>query len=777
MRIISLFLLVFCLECHAQKTALWTGDRFSLFADSLVQPPQWSAKAVSATAILSYYTGVDATAAAPRKDNWTLSRDVSAFPVYHSPYVLTDALYNMALEEMQKAIEPDSTFRTGKEWAGVWTRDISYSIILSMAWLQPRVAMYSLLRKVSASGRIIQDTGTGGAWPVSCDRMIWAVAAWELYKVTGDRGWLRKAYGIIRASLEDDAKTVYDPVTGMVKGESSFLDWREQTYPAWMQPADIFESENLGTNAVHYEANIVLAKMARLLKEDAVALRHEAIAAKIRTGVNRYLWMPGQGYYGQYLYGRIDKVLSPRSEALGEALSVLFGIAGPDQARSVITRTPVMDFGIPCIYPEIPGIPPYHNEAVWPFVQTFWLWAAARTGNERAVMSSIADIYRPAALFLTNKENFVARDGNYQGTQINSSNMLWSLSGNLSIVYKLLFGMSFEEDRLSFHPFVPRALGGARSLTNAHYRDAVLDISMEGWGNRIRSFLVDGVASPTPALPASLKGKHRIRIVLANNTLPDQPVHVVRDMASPAAPVARRSGDSLTWTAVAGAARYRVYRDGRFFREAPDTMLALSAASSQAASAGAHAAPRPAPASCSLYQVAAIDAGAIDAGAIASFLSEPVFVCPPHAMAFYQVEQYAGNDAPSHSASNYTGDGFTGISRKKNRMITIPITIPQSGCYAVDFRYSNGNGPVNTENKCAIRNLRVDGHSAGALVFPQRGKEDWSNWGYSNALIFTLSSGSHVLTLSFDSNDENMNGAVNEALLDGLRVTRLPRKP
>ena len=52
-------------------------------------------------------------------------------------YPLTDALYNMALEEMLNAVEPDSNFQNRKEWAGVWTRDISYSIILSMVYLQP----------------------------------------------------------------------------------------------------------------------------------------------------------------------------------------------------------------------------------------------------------------------------------------------------------------------------------------------------------------------------------------------------------------------------------------------------------------------------------------------------------------------------------------------------------------------------------------------------------------------------------------------------------------
>ena len=47
-------------------------------------------------------------------------------------------------------------------------------------------------------------------------------------------------------------------------------------------------------------------------------------------------------------------------------------------------------------------------------------------------MQSMADIYRAAALFATNKENMVAENGDSARTQINSSNMLWSLSGNIS---------------------------------------------------------------------------------------------------------------------------------------------------------------------------------------------------------------------------------------------------------------------------------------------------------------------------------------------------------
>src|SRR5690348_6039898 len=100
---------------------------------------------------------------------------------------------------MQEDIRSDSTFMAGAEWNGVWTRDISYSMILSLAMLHPRICKRSLMRKVK-NGVIIQDTGTGGSYPVSTDRMIWATAAREVYKVTGDRSWLKQAYSIIRKS-------------------------------------------------------------------------------------------------------------------------------------------------------------------------------------------------------------------------------------------------------------------------------------------------------------------------------------------------------------------------------------------------------------------------------------------------------------------------------------------------------------------------------------------------------------------------------------------------
>lgn len=678
---------------------------------------------------------------------WNLKRPLPEYPVFHTDIPLAAALYNLSVEEMVNAIEPDSTFRTGKEWAGVWTRDISYSIILSMAYMQPEVAKKSLMHKVK-NGRIIQDTGTGGAWPVSTDRMIWAVAAWEVFKATGDNEWLMKTREIIRNSVDDDMLNVYNPHTGLVKGESSFLDWREQTYPRWMQPADIFNSENLGTNAVHFQANTVLALMSERLGDTAAAARYRLNAETIRNGINRHLWMPEKGYYAQYLYGRGTLCQSPRAEALGEALCVLFEIASAERAREVVSKVPVTAFGIPCIFPQIPGIPPYHNNAVWPFVQSYWALASAKAGNEASVAASIAAIYRPAALFLTNKENFVAETGDYAGTQINSDNMLWSLSGNIALVHRLFFGISTGTDSLFFHPFVPQAFDGKRTLAGFKIRNMELDIESEGYGNLIRSYSIDGKTSGTPAIPLSLKGKHLIKVVLGgfadnHGRVNQQPV-----VFAPDTPQAFLAEGLICWNPIQDAEKYIVMRNGQVLattaqcRFQPDSTFYAE------------------------YQIVAVD----NQGA-QSFTSEPVTVGFRQYCVVLEAEEVA--ETADSTVSDFTGKGYVLLGNRQNRVLKFTPVVPETGNYQLVFRYANGHGPVNTENKCALRSVSVNGSPAGSVVFPQRGRDEWSNWGYSNPVSLKLEAGRNVVQLSFEPGNENMNGDINEALLDHALLCRI----
>ena len=122
---------------------------------------------------------------------------------------------------------------------------------------------------------------------------------------------------------------------------------------------------------------------------------------------------------------------------------------------------------------------------------------------------------------------------------------------------------------------------------------------------------------------------------------------------------------------------------------------------------------------------------------------------------------------------NFSGAGFVEISRTVNRVVSFDIEVATDGLYAIDWRYANGNGPINTENKCAIRTLFVDNNRLGAQVFPHRGTNEWSIWGFSNAVQVRLNAGMHTLKLAFMPENENMNIEINQAMLDYVRLIKI----
>ena len=298
----------------------------------------WSEERVSSDTLTAYSpTGMSiATNALSRKGEplgWTCRNDISKYGVFKGNSTLETALYNLAVDEMVNNIEKDGTLRTGALWGGVWTRDVSYSAILSLSYMVPENVMTSLKVKIDELGRIIQDTGTGGSWPCSSDRVIWAVAAWKVYLATGDVQWLRKAYSVVLKSLESDHHALYDSKTGLYRGESSFIDWRQQSYPLWMQPADIYMSECLGTNVVYAKVFETVASMAGELGEKSVAKEYRGRAADLRKAINDNFWLSDKGYYGSFLYGRNSLIQSGRSETLGESLAILWDVADSDMQQ------------------------------------------------------------------------------------------------------------------------------------------------------------------------------------------------------------------------------------------------------------------------------------------------------------------------------------------------------------------------------------------------------------------------------------------------------------
>jgi hypothetical protein len=721
---------LFINQCNPDDYLLYESSAFSIYPNR-VEQGEYKAIAKTKSHIISNYPGLG-------KNEWKLSTDLSDYPQYESNQILLSAIYQLSLEEIEKNIAADSTFNTGEKWQGVWTRDISYSVILALAITNPEIAKKSLLRKVKHA-KIIQDTGTGGSWPVSSDRMIWSTAAWELYKTTGDLDWLRKVYFIIKNSTEDDLNVVWDYQRRLFKGESSFLDWREQSYPLWMEPIDIYNSYSLGTQAVHYQSLQVLIQMGQILGKEVQKYRD--ISEALQNSINEKFWLPEQKYYGQYLYGRKNDILSSKSESLGEALLLIWDIAEKEKQKQVIANTPITQFGAPCFYPQIPHIPAYHNQAIWPFVQAFWNWASSKVHNTKSVEWGIANMLRSTALFLTNKENLLIKNGDFQGTEINSNRQLWSVAGQLSNYYRILFGMNFTSDELQFQPLIPREYKGKQSLKGLRYRNAVLDIDIYGFGDQIHSYSLDGKFYRYAVVPKDMEGNHKIEIRMNNHLPYDSKINQVKNAVSPETTNLRFSENRLSWDQKESAKYYNIYRNGELLLKTKDNYMS----------------------EVNILEPTEFQVQTEDKAGNLSFFSEPLYVYDSKNERILEAEIFDGN-----ARSTYVP-----FSRNQNREFYFKIRIPKVGKYYIDFLYANGNGPINTDNKCAIRSFWVNNAYSGTLVFPQRGKDNWKDYGYSNPIYVDLKKTTNLFKISFEEFNKNMNEDINSFRIDKIRLIRI----
>ncbi len=745
-----------------EKGTIISTDAYRWVGDTIYQD-EFKAWAESGDEIRSTYKGRPGYFM-PVEQTWKRKNDLSAYPKLTTGNRLHEAIFNMGLDEMVNNVEPDTTLRTGKEWAGVWTRDVSYSIILSMASLQPEASMISLMKKVNKNGQIIQDTGSGGAWPISTDRMVWVLAAYEIYKVTGDRKWLETVYPIALRSLEKDSKTVMSE-RGLVKGETSFIDWREQSYPRWMQTADISQSEAMGTNVMYAAALEATSRMASLLGKKKEAEKLHAQAVALAANIDRTFWMNDKGYYGMYTYGRDSKILNPRHETLGAALSILYDVAPPEHQKSISENAPQTPYGPAILWPQIPDIPNYHNNALWPFVASYWTIAQAKAGNEEGTLEGIGSVFRPAALFATNKENFNLDNGDYF-TELNSSNMLWSLSGNLGITMRILFGIHFEDDGLRIAPFVPQTFAGTRSLDNVSYRGAKLDITVNGFGAKVKKMSLNGKEiDPLAVIPASkLKGNCKIVVDMDNEPIPKMAVNRAGNLKAPLTPIAWLTRDEslskegapmlnlLQWNPIEYIGKYLVLRDGKVVAETRETSYAVAEPGE--------------------WQVIGVAGDGTQ-----SFASEPR--SNRERMDIYFADSNYSASLNSPELSYKPQEAMRGSSKgkfveidKTSAPVEAVVEIPETGLYSISLRYANGNGPVNTENKAAIRSLTLDGAKAGTLVMPHRGVANWNDWGMSNTVVLPIEKGTHTLGVIYLPEDENMNIDTNHAILDKIVIEK-----
>ena len=728
----------------AQDAPLYSSELFSLYPRKVVDGKN-HAEFVADNALTSTLD----------QRKWLQNVLTNNYPQFNCDIMGSNTLYNLSLEELTNLWNKDNYWQANANQPTAKTHNLGYSSLLSLALIDPQAAQNSLMKRVS-QGRIIQDDGTGGSWPVTTDRAVWVLGAWEVYLATGDKDWLKQSYEVVRHSLSQDEAMIYDHTTGLVYGEASLPYCRKEVYPAWMQPADIAQSECLSNNALFFRANEIASRMAQLCGDGGVAAHFKQVADAIKEGINNYLWIESAGYYGQYLYGRVNKTVSTRSETLGEALCIIFGIADAQRAQRIVNSIPSSPYGMTCFNPQIPDIYTLHNNAIWPHTQAYWLWASALTRCPQAVTHGLASVYRTTALMATNMENTDATTGTCN-TAYNSGSALLSVAANLSIPLRVFAGINMNEEGITLQPLVPKGWMSKKQLTNLKYRKAILDITIQGYGDRVSAFYIDGKKLKEPFVSSSMNGRHSVRIVM-NDQFSRYDEHTVEPVNySPHTPIAWLDGATrMSWQQVQGVKEYKILRNGSTIAIQPESNIEGNYYDIPDEEGFAE------------YQVVAVDSLGVE-----SFASEPLVRFGISNVRHYDMTAFA-EPTTLKSCQGYSGNGAIEITSTSNTRIDLRINVPADGTYLIDFRYSNGTGSPTSGNSCASRMLWYNGRRVGNVVFPQRGKDLWSNWGYSTPVVLKLKQGEQSLVLIYELDNQNMSpDNVNRAILDHLRLIPL----
>ncbi|MBN6151182.1 Six-hairpin glycosidase-like protein [Xanthomonas sp. AmX2] len=464
---------------------------------------------------------------------------------------------------------PCDCYQTGERWPYVWTRDVSYAADLALARLDPERTRRSLRFKLSAMRGdaalpglfVAQDTGSGGSWPVSSDRVVWFLAARHLLD---DPGFAADTRAALAATLAQDRAFAFDARIGLYRGETSFLDWREQTYPAWTRDDVRFIAGSfaLSTNVLHYQALRLGERLAREQGDDAAATRYADWAEQLKRAIAQRFWREDRGTYMSYIGSAEHPVAYESYDLLGLSLAVLADVLPPARARAALARYPVVEAGSPVIWPQQPGVPIYHNRALWPFVSAYALRAARHTDDSARIAFEVQSLMRGAALAGSNMENYEflsqavhVDDGALSGPVVNSPRQLWSVAGYLAMVGEGVFGVQDDGAVLPKLPasLVPMLFGERRQIAlQAGERRIVL----------VRPTRIDGdllVAGETTTqdgvTTVQLAGRRTqplpLRRIAAEHAFAP---------AAPPAPVLRRDGQG--WRVSAAAADTVLYVDG-----------------------------------------------------------------------------------------------------------------------------------------------------------------------------------------------------------------------
>ncbi len=491
-------------------------------------------------------------------------------PYFSAPNTpLAEAAYNLTMDEIFKSINYDETFGdvfyTGTNWHKVWTRDTAISMQYILSWMFPEISTNCAKAKVvGKDGNLTfeEDTGTGGSYPVSTDRIIMMLAVWETYLADGNEETLEYFYEVASNTIKQDYTVVYDKEAGLFRGETCGLDHRDKTYGDWTGEDDqngivtIAEGKAASTNIIYCQAMKILSEAATILgKDEAEAKAWADLAADLEEAISTRLWHEELGTYSSWEYPDwMGSPLAYKQDVLANGYAVWYNIGGQEKSDSIMENHTLVPFGANTVYPQKNAQRwtdyKYHDSGVWPGWEALLMIGAVNNANENNLLAEEIwnSCIRGAVACLTNYEVI-----DYEtGEGLHSTQQLWSVAATMAGYYRVLFGMEYTADGITFDPYVPDWMEGPFYISEYMYRGAVLNMELHGKGDTVESIYVnDEKVANDYVLPTDAEGEYYIVINLKDSGKEDKINLKDENTAkAPNAPTATLSGSTLRWNAI-----------------------------------------------------------------------------------------------------------------------------------------------------------------------------------------------------------------------------------
>jgi len=425
--------------------------------------------------------------------------------------------------------------RAGGGYPEPWTRDASINSWNAASVLVPDVARETLFAVCSrgAGERVVAQDNQW--W----DQIVWVVAAWHHYLVTGDRVFLVEAVGIAERSLAILRSARFDEEFGLFVGPAVMQDGISGYPMSLTEPGNgssfvldhprMPHAMTLSTNALYVGALRALGWMTAELGGDGTGFERQA--AELAEVVRSRFRIPGTGRYGFLIHGAGPErgTLEEQQEGCGLAFLALFAAGAPAAARAVLAEVQRLPFGVPNVWPHMPPgsaeKPARHGGILWPMVMGMVGAAAAGARDIRLLRQSIRDLETlfsgsGGELFEVYNGSTGVVDGGWQcGVHWDSEpDQTWSASAYLRLIHEGVFGLRHGTAGLGFAPLVPVEFAGA-VLEGLRYRDASLTVTLEGHGDDLAGILVDGRDQGAGwVLPATSTGHHEVHLILRTPT-------------------------------------------------------------------------------------------------------------------------------------------------------------------------------------------------------------------------------------------------------------------